>query len=71
MTDGVHKVFDLVWRSKDKGLVEKYGLWMLRHDVERALRVRPSPSGLLVCASLLVFGGVLTFPFGGLGAALH
>ncbi|TNY19371.1 hypothetical protein DMC30DRAFT_448017 [Rhodotorula diobovata] len=43
LTDGVHKVFDLVWRSKDKGLVEKYGLWMLRHDVERALRLFTDP----------------------------
>ncbi|GAA5904811.1 hypothetical protein JCM8208_001362 [Rhodotorula glutinis] len=42
-SDGVHKVFDLVWRSKDKALIEKYGLWLLRHDVDRALRLFTDP----------------------------
>lgn len=37
--DGVQRIFDLAWRSKDKPLVEKYGLWMLKHDQSRALRV--------------------------------
>ncbi|GAA6055225.1 hypothetical protein JCM3770_000723 [Rhodotorula araucariae] len=41
--DGVHKVFDLVWWAKDKALVERYGLWMLKHDVERALRLFTDP----------------------------
>ncbi|BGP41415.1 hypothetical protein JCM10449v2_005395 [Rhodotorula kratochvilovae] len=41
--DGVQQVFDLAWRSKDKALVERYGLWMLKHDVDRALRLFTDP----------------------------
>ena len=48
----MHKVFDLVWRSKDKALIEKYGLWLLRHDVDRALRVRRLFSSSSVFAAL-------------------
>ncbi|BGP33373.1 hypothetical protein JCM10296v2_005173 [Rhodotorula toruloides] len=41
--DGLQRVFDLTWRSKDKLLVEKYGLWMLKHDQSRALRLFSDP----------------------------
>ncbi|BGP09381.1 hypothetical protein JCM10049v2_005249 [Rhodotorula toruloides] len=41
--DGLQSMFDLTWRSKDKSLVEKYGLWMLKHDQSRALRLFSDP----------------------------
>lgn len=41
-----------MWRSKDKALIEKYGLWLLRHDVDRALRVRRLFSSSSVFAAL-------------------
>uniref|UniRef100_A0A0K3C490 BY PROTMAP: gi/472583522/gb/EMS21155.1/ TGF beta receptor associated protein [Rhodosporidium toruloides NP11] gi/647396884/emb/CDR39543.1/ RHTO0S04e06238g1_1 [Rhodosporidium toruloides] n=1 Tax=Rhodotorula toruloides TaxID=5286 RepID=A0A0K3C490_RHOTO len=41
--DGLQRMFDMTWRSKDKSLVEKYGLWMLKHDQSRALRLFSDP----------------------------
>ncbi|GAA5939746.1 hypothetical protein JCM3775_001615 [Rhodotorula graminis] len=55
-SDGVHKVFDLVWRSKDKGLIEKYGLWLLRHDVDRALRLFTDPKQPVLLDTRDLFG---------------
>ncbi|CEQ41527.1 SPOSA6832_03250, partial [Sporobolomyces salmonicolor] len=42
-SDGPRRIFDLVWRTKDKALVERYGLWMLKHDRTLGLKVCLSP----------------------------
>ncbi|GAA6028594.1 hypothetical protein JCM8097_007301 [Rhodosporidiobolus ruineniae] len=44
---GVRKVFDLVWRMKDKEVTEKYGLWMLRHDRDLGLKLFIDPKQTL------------------------
>ena len=32
-------VFDLLWKSKERDLVEKWGIWLLRRDRALGLRV--------------------------------
>lgn len=39
LADGARKVFDLTWRSKNALLTEKYGIWLVKHDVSLALKV--------------------------------
>lgn len=34
------EIFDVLWKVKDQGLTEKYGLWLIRHDRGLGLKVR-------------------------------
>ncbi|GAA5933539.1 uncharacterized protein JCM15063_001342 [Sporobolomyces koalae] len=45
--DGTRQVFDLVSRSKDKSLVEKYGLWLVQRDRLLGLRIFNDPKQTL------------------------
>lgn len=38
--NGVQRIFDLVWKTKEKDLVERYGLWLIPHDRALGLKVR-------------------------------
>ncbi|GAA5979077.1 hypothetical protein JCM5350_007058 [Sporobolomyces pararoseus] len=40
---GIKQVFDLLWKLKDQGLVETYGLWLLENDRELGLRLFNDP----------------------------
>ncbi|GJN90241.1 hypothetical protein Rhopal_003240-T1 [Rhodotorula paludigena] len=53
---GVGQIYDLVWRSKDKALVEKYGLWMLKHDQARALKLFTDPKQTVALDTRDLFG---------------
>ncbi|GAA5867831.1 hypothetical protein JCM8547_003390 [Rhodosporidiobolus lusitaniae] len=44
---GVRRVWELVWKTREKGLTEEYGLWMLRHDSGLALKLFTDPKQTL------------------------
>ncbi|GAA5956387.1 hypothetical protein JCM21900_000171 [Sporobolomyces salmonicolor] len=54
-TDGPRRIFDLVWRTKDKALVERYGLWMLKHDRTLGLKLFYDPKQTLTFDTREVF----------------
>lgn len=41
-TDGLQQIFDLLWTTKDKAVVEKYGIWLLQRERALGLKVRSS-----------------------------
>jgi hypothetical protein len=41
-TNGLQQIFDLLWKTKDKAIVERFGLWLLQRD--RALGLKASMS---------------------------
>ncbi|GAA6016850.1 hypothetical protein JCM11491_001827 [Sporobolomyces phaffii] len=41
------RVFDLVWKSKERDVVEKYGLWLLKHDKALGLKLFTDPKQTL------------------------
>lgn len=41
-TSGVQPIFDVLWTSKDRELVEKYGVWLIQRDRTLGLKVRSS-----------------------------
>lgn len=43
---GVKRVFGLVWKTREREVTERYGLWMLKHDQALALKVRWAASFL-------------------------
>ncbi|GAA6015822.1 hypothetical protein JCM10207_008808 [Rhodosporidiobolus poonsookiae] len=44
---GVRKVFELVWKTREKELTEQYGLWLLKHDQALALKLFTDPKQTL------------------------
>lgn len=53
LADGVRKIYDLTWKSKDPALTEKYALWLVKHDSALALKVRPPDAAVLADGALL------------------
>ncbi|GAA5872000.1 hypothetical protein JCM1840_004768 [Sporobolomyces johnsonii] len=53
--DGPRRIFDLVWRTKDKALVERYGLWILKHDRTLGLKLFNDPKQTLTFDTREVF----------------
>lgn len=39
-TNGLQQIFDLLWRTKDLDLVERWGVWLLQRDRALGLKVR-------------------------------
>jgi hypothetical protein len=39
-TGGLQQIFDLLWKTKDKDLIEHYGMWLLQRDRLLGLKVR-------------------------------
>lgn len=37
--NGVQQIFDLLWKTKDKDIVERFGLWLLQRDRALGLKV--------------------------------
>jgi hypothetical protein len=41
-TEGLDGIFGLLWKSKEKFLVERYGLWLVKRDPRLGLKVCPT-----------------------------
>ncbi|GAA6019435.1 hypothetical protein JCM8202_001808 [Rhodotorula sphaerocarpa] len=46
--NGVRRIFDLTWKTKNASVTEKAGLWMVNHDVGLALKLFTDPKQTLV-----------------------
>ncbi|BGP17675.1 hypothetical protein JCM10213v2_005713 [Rhodosporidiobolus nylandii] len=45
--EGVKRVFDLVWKEREQGRTEKWGLWVLKHDQDLGLKLFIDPKQTL------------------------
>ncbi|KAM0748698.1 hypothetical protein T439DRAFT_70364 [Meredithblackwellia eburnea MCA 4105] len=55
---GVRKVFDLVWGSEDRLMVEKYGLWIMQRDRTLGLKLFSDPKQTIVFDTRDLFGKI-------------
>ncbi|GAA5879657.1 hypothetical protein JCM3774_002398 [Rhodotorula dairenensis] len=53
--DGVRRIYDLTWKSKDPALTEKYALWLVKHDSSLALKLLADPKQTLVFDTRSIF----------------
>lgn len=42
-TGGSEYIFELLWQSNDKDLVENFGIWLVRNDRDLGIKVRAYP----------------------------
>ncbi|KAK4698396.1 vacuolar protein sorting-associated protein 3, partial [Phenoliferia sp. Uapishka_3] len=60
-TGGVQRIFDTLWESRDKSLVEKYGVWLIQRDQALGLKLFSDPKQTLTFDTRELFGKIRKF----------
>ncbi|KAL8283319.1 hypothetical protein RQP46_005729 [Phenoliferia psychrophenolica] len=57
-TGGTKTIFDTLWLSKDRFVVEKYGVWLIQHDRALGLKLFSDPKQTLTFDTRDLFGKI-------------